>query len=219
MSKSRAARRSNEDKDRGRQSVRTAFDWYDCGIIAAVPSSVRDVYGLMQRYIWRDPSPNAPSILRDGYRRGLLVCRINQSKMARILDLSRRQVSRCVKTLKDMGWIEVEKIQDHKGVTIYVLGLVVHRSDCLDEDDRSVCKEWLLSDGCVESTVSIVTDYAKDRLKNPNATFKDLDEKERLRLVKHLILRNGQAFTGPDSLWARMCSYSTPPRTSVSQPR
>jgi len=106
--------------ERGEFYIRHDYNFYDSGILAALPHAAVLVYDLLRRFVWRSDSPQKPlvaALRAEGY----VVSSASQSTLAALLGYERpKTVSDNLLALKRLGWVRT--VQSRGGETAYVLG-------------------------------------------------------------------------------------------------
>lgn len=90
----------------------------DSAVITAITLRAFMVYLTIRRFEYRKGYP--PPALAKKVKRGFLVARVNQKKIASIIGMSRSSVQRAIALLNAVGWIKEVRLQNNgRG---YVLG-------------------------------------------------------------------------------------------------
>ena len=129
------------------------FGLMDLGFFALVPQTLRDVYMILRRFIWRsdDARSTRSHILRNAKATGLLIARVSQSTIAQLIGRSRVTVNKAISELKEMGLItvaedEVDPDSQRQASLHYILGEMIpgRRGSALESYylDEATLEAW-----------------------------------------------------------------------------
>ncbi len=105
-----------------RGHLRIPHIFLDSGIISAIGLNTFAVYCMIRRFVRTETSyhPRVEALRKEGY----LVAYANQTKIALLLGVSRSTVTRAIKALKQVAWVNEKRLKDNRRA--YVVGF---RSD------------------------------------------------------------------------------------------
>lgn len=83
------------------QHIRKGFGYYDCNVTSAIGECAERVYEGIRRWVWRRGVKPGEPLVASGKH-------VKQGELAESIGRSRKTVNEAIKTLVEIGWVEME---------------------------------------------------------------------------------------------------------------